>query len=128
MTRPLRILTWNTWLQSDPTSNPDPNPKKRAPLIAGKLRASDRDILLLQKVRAERDTLIDGIRPAFPHISAKINDKAGLNLQAGLLTASRSGRKLLGSIDFEEAQGVEGMFSNKGRRCGREAGTVLRSR
>lgn len=114
MTRPMRILTWNTWLQSDPTSKPDPNPQTRAPLIAAKLRASDRDILLLQKVWKSRDTLIDGLRPAFPHISGTINDKAGLNLHSGLLTASRSKLRLLGSIDFEETQGVEGMFSNKG--------------
>ncbi len=40
MTRGLRILTWNTWLQTDPSSKPDPNPSKRAPLIAAKLRAS----------------------------------------------------------------------------------------
>ncbi len=114
MTEPLRILTWNTWLQSDPTSNPDPNPGKRAPLIAEKLRSSNRDILLLQKVWKCRTTLIDGLMSVFPHISGKINDGPGLNLHSGLLTVSRFPLFLLGSIDFEDGLGVEGSFSNKG--------------
>jgi hypothetical protein len=49
MRQALRILTWNTWLQFDPTSSPDPNPGTRAPLIAQKLHRSQRDVLLLQK-------------------------------------------------------------------------------
>ena len=110
----LRILTWNTWLQIDPSSKPNPNPDKRAPLIADKLSASNRDILLLQKVWSNRDELIDGINKEFVYISEKINDKHGLNLHAGLLTASRFKLKFLGSIDFEETLGIEGMFSNKG--------------
>ena len=110
----LRILTWNTWLQIDPSSKPNPNPDKRAPLIADKLSASNRDILLLQKVWSNRDELIDGINKEFVYISEKINDKHGLNLHAGLLTVSRFKLKFLGSIDFEETLGIEGMFSNKG--------------
>src|SRR5262245_13759329 len=113
----LRLLTWNVWLQQldKPLSTPSPHAYLRAPLIAEKLRSSDRDLLLVQKVWSERDSLIDGIHPRFPHVSSIINDGPGLNLHSGLLVASRwSALRLLGSIDYDATLGIEGMFANKG--------------
>ena len=108
-TPPLRILTWNTWLQP----GPNPHAGKRVGPIGEKLSACDRDLLLLQKVWAERDTLVGALEPTFGWLSDEVNPAGWPRVHSGLLTASRVPLDLLGSIDFKAAAGGE-RLANKG--------------
>lgn len=112
--KPLRILSWNTFLMPG-IVQPTPEHTKRAEMIAAylKARAANFEILCIEKAfnDARRSTIVDALKGLFPHVIDPLVKtpfaKAIGGFNSGITLLSKLPLQPLVRHDFDAAAGSE---------------------